>query len=111
MKDVLFTFALVALLLTARILIPKMLSAEKSGWKFGLAIMLFAIYTAVMLIMFYFFCNFDRQITSAGYEVFIRVIIAFLIVNLMIVFAACQYYFTREKRRLTQEEKMKLKDL
>lgn len=111
MKEILFTFTLVALLLAARILIPGMQKSEKPVWKFGLGIILFGIYTAVMLIMFYFFCNFDGQIAPAGKEVFVRIVIAFLIVNFMIVFVACQYYFTREKRKLTQEEKMKLKDM
>jgi len=34
-----------------------------------------------------------------------------LLVNLAALFSACLYFFTREKRKLSEAEKMKLKDL
>ena len=111
MKDMLFVFALAVLLLTARILIPKMLETEHAGHKFGYGLVLFGIYTAVMLFMFRFFCGFDGDQIRTGEDVYTRMLVAFLTTNLLSAFSACLYFFTREKRKLTQAEKMKLKDM
>lgn len=101
------------LLLVSRFLIPKMADSESAGVKFGIGVGLFCIYTMVCLLMFRYLCAFDgRQIVQlTGSEVWNRVACAFLLVNFSVVFASCIYYFTRDKRKLSQEEKMKLKDL
>lgn len=101
----------VVLIGAVKILVPKMVEAESAGKRFGLGVMLFAIYTAVTLLMFYHFCTFEGNGFGSGRDVFVRVIAAFLIVNLIALIAACLYFFSREKRRLSQAEKMKLKDL
>ena len=101
------------LLLTAavRCLVPKMMAAESAGTRFGIGVVLFLLYTAVTLLVFYYFCTFEGTGFGSGEEVFVRTAVAFLIVNLIALFGACLFFFTREKRRLTQAEKMKLKDL
>ena len=101
----------VVLIGAVKILVPKMVEAESAGKRFGLGVMLFAIYTAVTLLMFYHFCTFDGNGFGSGSEVFTRVVLAFVIMNFITLFSACLYFFTREKRKLTQEEKMRLKDL
>lgn len=111
MKEMIYVCALIGLLLTARILIPKMLSAERAGCRFGLGVVLFGVYTALTLLMFSFFCKFDGAAIRTGEEVFTRIVVAFLLMNIMTLFAACLYFVSREKRKLTQAEKMKLKDL
>ena len=105
--------ALMVLLLAVRLLTPKMMESNSAGVRFGIGLGLFAIYTAVCILMFRYLCTFDKKAIAqlSGNEVWTRVICAFLLVNAAAVFAACIFFFTREKRKLSQEEKMKLKDL
>ena len=104
---------LLVLLLAARLMVPKMLEAESAGVRFGMGLGIFGIYTAVSLLMFRYLCIFDgkpiAQLTGA--EVWSRVVCAFLLVNIAVCMTACIFFFAREKRKLSQEEKMKLKDL
>ena len=104
---------LLVLLLAARLLTPKMMESESAGVRFGIGVGLFGIYSVVCLLMFRYLCTFDggEIAQMAGSEVWKRVIVAFILVNVAAVFAACIYFFTRERRTLSQEEKMKLKDL
>lgn len=104
---------LLVLLLAARLLTPKMMESESAGVRFGIGVGLFGIYSVVCLLMFRYLCTFDggEIAQMAGSEVWKRVIVAFILVNVAAVFAACIYFFTRERRKLSQEEKMKLKDL
>lgn len=104
---------MLVLLLAARILIPRMMESESAGTKFGIGVCLFGIYTAVSLLMFRYLCSFDGKGAGGltGSEVWTRVTVAFLLVNVSVVIAACLFYFTRNRRTLSQEEKMKLKDL
>lgn len=92
-------------------LVPKMLDADTAGKRFGIGVVLFGIYTAVTLLVFYYFCTFEGTGFGRGEEVFVRMVLAFLTINLITLFGACLYFFTREKRKLSQQEKMKLKDL
>lgn len=108
--DVLF---MIVLALAARFLTPKMMYAESAAVKFGLGVGLFALYTAGCLSMFHYLCtvNGTAMANLSGVEVWNRVICAFLLMNLCVLIAGTLFYFTREKRTLTQKEKMKLKDL
>lgn len=94
-----------------RILVPKLQAAENVKTGFGIGIVLFGLYTAVALLMFYHFCSFEGNGFVTGEEVFTRIAVAFLVVNIITVFAACLFFFTQEKRKLTPTEKMKLKDM
>ena len=104
---------MVVLLLTARLLIPKMMESESAAVRFGIGVSLFGIYTVVSLLVFRYLCSFDgREIAQlTGREVWNRVLCGFLLTNFSAVFAACLFFFTREKRKLSQKDKMKLKDL
>ena len=106
-------FVVLALLLVSRILIPKMLSAESAGKKYGIGVCLFGIYTMVSLMMFRYVCTFDGSEIArlTGQEVWARVLCAFLLVNVAVVFVSGVVYLTRDKRKLSQQDKMKLKDL
>ena len=103
--------AAVLLMVAVKFLVPKMMETDSGGKRFGIGVVLFLIYTAVTLLVFYFFCTFDGNGFGSGSEVFTRVVLAFVIMNFITLFSACLYFFTREKRKLTQEEKMRLKDL
>ena len=105
--------ALMVLLLAARLMIPKMMDSESAGVRFGIGLGLFGIYNAVCILMFRYFCTFDKKTIAelSGNEVWTRVICAFVLVNFAAVFAAFIFFLTREKRKLSQQEKMKLKDL
>lgn len=100
-----------ALMLAVRLLVPKLLTAESAGKGFAIGVGLFGIYTVLTVILFYYFCNFEGNGYGTGEEAFARCVVAFLIVNLIVLFNACLYFFTREKRKMKQTEKMKLKDL
>ena len=104
---------MLVLLLAARLLTPKMLETQSAGVRFGIGLGLFGIYTVVSILMFRNFCTFDgREIAVlTGSEVWSRVVCSFLVVNLSVALAACIFFFTRDRRKLSQEEKMKLKDL
>ena len=101
----------VILIGSVKILVPKMMEEETAGKRFGLGVVLFALYTAVTLLMFYHFCTFEGNGFGSGWDVFVRIVAAFLVVNLIALITACLYFFSREKRKLTQAEKMKLKDM
>jgi len=100
-----------ALMLTVRLLVPKLLKTESAGKGFAIGVGLFGIYTVLTVILFYYFCNFDGKGFGTGEEAFVRCVVVFLIVNLIAFFIACMYFFTRDKRKMNQTEKMKLKDL
>lgn len=101
------------LLLAARFLTPKMMETDSAGVRFGIGLGLFGIYTAVSVLMFRYLCTFDGRAIAqlAATEVWNRVICSFLLVNFAVVLVAVIFFFTREKCRLTQAEKVKLKDL
>ena len=67
----------------------------------------------VSFMMFRYMCTFDGSEIAqlAGHEVWFRVLCAFLLVNVAVVFVSGIVYLTRDKRKLSQQEKMKLKDL
>lgn len=104
---------MMVLLLVGRFLTPKMMYAESAGRKFGIGMCLFGIYTVISLLMFRYLCTFDGRAIGelTGCEVWNRVICAFLLVNFAVGFAACVFYLTRDKRMLSQKEKIQLKDL
>lgn len=90
-----------------------MVDAPTANKRFGVGVILFGIYTAVTILVCYYFCTFDAYGSSAltGEDIFVRVVTAILAVNFIAVFTACLYHISREKRKLSQSEKVKLKDL
>lgn len=101
--------------LIARFLVPQMMCSEKAGMRFGIGCCLFGMYTVACLAIFRYVCmqvNNGADIAGlSGSEVWGGVVCAFLLANFSVLFAACIFFFTREKRKLSQKEKMKLKDL
>ena len=99
----------------SRFLIPQMMYAEKSGLRFGIGCGLFGMYTVACVAMFRYVCihmnNRTDIVNLSGSEVWTGVICAFILVNVSVLFTACIFFFTREKRKLSQKEKIKLKDL
>ena len=103
------TAAAVLLVLAAKIMAGKLLSSDDPRVKFGLGLGLFAIYNCIMLMGVVWLCTFDGG--AIPDELASRALTGWLVVNLAAVFGACLFYFTREKRKLSQTDKMKLKDL
>lgn len=103
----------VLLLVLVKLLVPKMMDAESANQRFGICVLLFSLYTAITLLVFYHFCTFDAFSGNVltGKDIFMRIVAAFVAVNLITVFTACLYHFSREKRKLSEEDKMKLKDM
>ena len=103
------------LALIARFLIPQMMYAEKTGVRFGIGCALLGMYTVSCVAMFRYVCmqmNNGADISVlTGSQVWAGVICAFLLMNVCVLFTACIFFFTRERRKLSQSEKIKLKDL
>lgn len=110
---------MMALALIARLLVvPRMMYSKSAGVRFGLGCLLFVMYTLVCLAMMRYLCcytyNGGRGVVIAdltGPEVWNRVVIGFLLTNVSVLFAACIFFFTRDRRTMSQKEKMKLKDM
>lgn len=104
---------MIVLALAARLLVPQMMRCESALVRFGIGVGLFGMYTALVLLMFRYLCTYDgREIAQlTGSEVWERAVCGMLLTNVAVLFAACIFFFTREKRSLSQSEKMKLKDL
>lgn len=109
---------MLALALAARFIVPKMMYTKSVGIRFSIGCLLFTMYTAVCLAMMHYLCcysfNGGRGVSISdltSLEVWNRVVVAFLLVNVSVLFISCVFFFTRDKRSLSQKEKMKLKDL
>ena len=105
---VLRLFVFLGLVLMARVLIPKMQDAESAGMKFGIGVILFLIYNVGCVFMFHYVYTITP---GDGQQVLTNVLVAFGISNMIVLITACLYFVSREKRKLSQAEKMKLKDL
>ena len=101
------TMPMVLLALLIRLLVPRIMKAEKAAEGFWLGIVVFAAYTLILLLTIWFLC-YDA---SAIADCLVRACVAVIVVNVMMLFAAVLFYVSRDKRSMTQEERMRLKDL
>jgi len=106
-SEITLVFMMLALGLYARLLVPVMMKPGKAWIRFSIGVGLFVLYTAGLILMIRYM-TFDAVSIE---DCMIRVSAAVLVTNVMVLFAAAIYYFSREKRAMTQEEKMRLKDL
>lgn len=106
-SEITLVFLMLALGLYARLLVPVMMKPGKAWVRFSIGVGLFVIYTAGLLLMIRYMTFESMSIEDC----MIRVSMAVLLTNVMVLFAAAIYFFCREKRAMTQEEKMRLKDL
>ena len=98
---------LLLLALVIRFTVPRLLKAEKDWSRFALGVTVFIAYTLMVLLTIW-------HITFGAVDIkdcFVRSCVGVVVLNLMVLFAATIFFFTKEKRTLSQEEKMKLKDL
>ena len=95
------------LALVIRLAVPRAMKEEKSGFRFALGVVIFAAYTLITMLTIWW-VTFGA---ASAEECVVRACVAVALVNLMMLFAAAIFFFTREKRTISQEEKMKLKDL
>lgn len=101
------TMPTVLLALLIRLLVPRIMKAEKAAKGFWLGMVVFAAYTLILLLMIWFLC-YDA---SAIADCLVRACVAVMLVNVMMLFAAVLFYVSRDKRSMTQEDRMRLKDL
>lgn len=101
------------LVIAARVLIEKMLTEAKANARFGMGIALFVIYTGIMLLVFNYFCvNWNGGGTVETVEgCFVRLCVAFVLINVVVLAVGILYYMAREKRKLSEMDRMKLEDL
>ena len=109
--DKMFLYGVIAVLLIipVKFLVPKMMESNDARLRFTIGLVLFGIYTAVVLLV----CAYLNQCIP-GFEETGRFRIyaaGILLTDLIAVFTALQYFLTRDKRRMTESDKMKLKDL
>lgn len=99
----------VMLIIPVKFLVPKMMGSDDARLRFAVGLVLFGIYTAILLLV----CahlNLWIPVSGEGERFWIYAA-GILLTNLMAVFIALQYFLTRDKRRMTESDKMKLKDL
>lgn len=115
MEDKIWLMGVIAvlLLIPVKALAPKMMDSGNPKLRFGIGLVLFLVYTAVLLLVLVFInaVNAEGIDNSLDRVYFIRYAIGVSITNLAALFTACLYYFTREKRKMSDMEKMKLKDM
>lgn len=98
---------LLVLALVIRFVIPRAVKAEKDWVRFALGVTVFAAYTLIILLTVWHMMFGAVNIEDC----FVRACVGVIVVNLMMLFTAAIFFFTREKRSMSQEELMKLKDL
>lgn len=99
--------AVMFLAILARVIVPKMLGTPRAGVRFALGTVIFGLYTAAMLIVFRAF----GANAATAEECYSGLMAAFLITNAVVLFFAFLYFLIRDKRKLSEMEKMKLADL
>lgn len=95
------------LALVIRFTVPRMMKEEKYWLRFALGVVVFFAYTLITLLTIWW-VSFGA---ASAEECLVRAGVAVVLVNVMMLFAAAIFFFTKEKRTLSQEEKMRLKDL
>lgn len=96
-----------ALTLLIRILLPRALKAEKDGVRFALGVGVFVSYTLLLMVVIYHLCYFAVSVEDC----LIRACVAVAMINIIMLFLAAILFFTRDKRPMTEEERIKLKDM
>lgn len=98
---------LLLLALVIRFVVPRTLKAEKDWSRFAFGVTAFVAYTLMVLLTIW-------HITFGAVDIedcFIRCCVGVVVVNLMVLFTATIFFFTRDRRPMSQEELMKLKDM
>lgn len=99
--------ALLLLMVCVKFLVPKLMASDNAKVRFGIGTALLVIYTLAGMLLLYFFA-----MGASGVEdCIIRVIFAFAVLNFIVLLTAVQYFLSRDKRKITEMDKMKLKDL
>lgn len=95
------------LALLIRFLLPRAIQAQSAGGRFALGTGVFITYTLMLMFTIWHLCFRTVSIEDC----LIRACVAVALVNLMMLFVATLLFLTREKRPMTPEERMKLKDM
>ena len=105
--------AIMLMALLARFLIPKMMEAESANLRFGIGMVLMVFYSVAMLLGVRYLCTVDGRTIAqlTGAEVWSRVVCIVLLLHAVVAFTAAVFFFTREKRKMREQDKVKLKDL
>lgn len=98
---------LVVLLIAARILLWKMTEGAGARTVFLCAIGLFLLYAVMMGGAFYAVCRNAGSVEDC----FQRIMVTFLIGNIIVLFTGILFYSVRQKRSLSEIDRMKLKDM
>lgn len=104
-------FPVLACVVLARFLVPALEKAEKAAVRFAIAALLFVLYTVTMLTAFQWYWIFADVAAMSSQACLRLMCVVFLLVNAAVLFGAFLFFVTREKRKLSETEKMKLKDL
>lgn len=101
-----YVLILVVLLITVRILLWKMTEGVGARAMFLCTIGLFLLYAVIMGGAFYAVC---RNAVSVE-DCFQRIMVTFLIGNIIVLFMGILYFSVRQKRGLSEIDRMKLED-
>ena len=106
---VLYGVVAVFLIVPVKFLVPQMMDCDDARRKFAIGVFLFVIYTAILVLVCSYMILLAPIDTSRDY--FVRCAVGVGLTNIAVLFSAFQYFFTRDKRKMTASEKMKLQDL
>ena len=99
--------ALMLLLVCVNFLVPKLMDSDNTKAKFGTGVVLLVIYTLVGVLLLHSFAT-DA---SSVEDCVTRMVFAFVFLNLIVLLTAGLYFISRDKRKMSEMEKLKLKDL
>ena len=101
------------LLFIARFVADKMMETANPKVRFFQGLTLWILYTGFVLSFVYFTYESVLQRSSLGMEDFLRnVIVGVVLINFALILVAIYYYvFWRKNRKISDIDKMKLKDL
>ena len=99
--------AMVIIVFAARFALDKLIDTTSSKIRFSMTMILLILYTAFMEGFVYLV--YEQPIVNNNF--YQSIVVGIALINFAVLLVAVCYYFMRKKRKLSDADKMKLKDL
>lgn len=102
---------MVIVLLVVRFALNKFLDTKSAKVRFGIGVGIFIVYTGIVQLFFYY--RYQEIANTGGniQELYQSMAMIFAVISLAVIFIAFVYFFMRNKRGMSDMDKMKLKDM
>lgn len=111
MTQGLYIICVLVVFFGGRICLNSFIETSSAIKKFWLGVGLFASYTFVLL-FFLYFIHFEIFVDVESVEMFFQhTLVGILLMNLVVLIIGIVYFLLRSKRKMSDIDKMKLKDL